>query len=250
VIKAERRILNNLGFVVHVHHPHKLIYVYLHVLGLLRNNDNEILQKAWNYMNDGLRTDMFLRYTPATIACACIFLAVRTNKETVVLPKHPFPWFELFDVSDRDVKSVCSMLIDLYSIKKSPNFIKLSHEIELLYETFLDQQKPDIVDRTAEKREETNLTQNSNVLAKIVNKHNEKPIIDKAEVETKRKNEPSRIEKNDRKRSRSRESRHHRIIRSHGRSRSRSRDRHRRSYDREGFVLKHEDRVKRTKRAK
>jgi len=225
VIKAERRILNNLGFVVHVHHPHKLIYVYLHVLGLLRNNDNEILQKAWNYMNDGLRTDMFLRYTPATIACACIFLAVRTNKETVVLPKHPFPWFELFDVSDRDVKSVCSMLIDLYSIKKSPNFIKLSHEIELLYETFLDQQKPDIVDRTAEKREE-------------------------AEVETKRKNEPSRIEKNDRKRSRSRESRHHRIIRSHGRSRSRSRDRHRRSYDREGFVLKHEDRVKRTKRAK
>jgi hypothetical protein len=28
-------------------------------------------------MNDGLRTDMFLRYQPETIACACIFLAAR-----------------------------------------------------------------------------------------------------------------------------------------------------------------------------
>lgn len=29
-------------------------------------------------MNDGLRTDIFLRYRPETIACACIHLAART----------------------------------------------------------------------------------------------------------------------------------------------------------------------------
>lgn len=45
VIKTERRILNTLGFVVHVHHPHKLIYVYLHILKLL--SVKELLQKAW-----------------------------------------------------------------------------------------------------------------------------------------------------------------------------------------------------------
>lgn len=30
-----------------------------------------------NYMNDSLRTDIFLRFTPETIACACIDLAAR-----------------------------------------------------------------------------------------------------------------------------------------------------------------------------
>ena len=29
-------------------------------------------------MNDSLRTDIFLRFTPETIACACIDLAART----------------------------------------------------------------------------------------------------------------------------------------------------------------------------
>uniref|UniRef100_A0A915DVS2 Cyclin-like domain-containing protein n=1 Tax=Ditylenchus dipsaci TaxID=166011 RepID=A0A915DVS2_9BILA len=84
VIKAERRILNVLGFVVHVDHPHKLIYVYLHSLFLLDNK--EMLQKAWSYMNDGLRTDLFLRHHPETIACACIHLAAKTIDLPVLLP--------------------------------------------------------------------------------------------------------------------------------------------------------------------
>lgn len=45
VIKTERRILNVLGFVVHVQHPHKLIYAYMHVLKILDRKD--ILYKAW-----------------------------------------------------------------------------------------------------------------------------------------------------------------------------------------------------------
>lgn len=45
VIKTERRILNTLGFVVHVHHPHKLIYTYLQSLKCMGNQ--ELLQRAW-----------------------------------------------------------------------------------------------------------------------------------------------------------------------------------------------------------
>lgn len=37
----------------------------------------EILISFRNYMNDSLRTDIFLRYTPETISCACIDLAAR-----------------------------------------------------------------------------------------------------------------------------------------------------------------------------
>ena len=30
-----------------------------------------------NYMNDSLRTDVFLRYSAETVACACIYLSAR-----------------------------------------------------------------------------------------------------------------------------------------------------------------------------
>lgn len=46
VIKAERKLLNALGFVVHVNHPHKLIYAYLLALGGLGNH--ELTQRAWS----------------------------------------------------------------------------------------------------------------------------------------------------------------------------------------------------------
>ncbi|VDN06655.1 unnamed protein product [Thelazia callipaeda] len=124
VIKAERKLLNALGFVVHVNHPHKLIYTYLHALGATENH--ELMQKAWSYMNDGLRTDIFLRYRPETIACACIHLAARTITEPVPLPREPFLWFEAFDASDKDVQTISYLLLQVYSRIRAPNWTRLN----------------------------------------------------------------------------------------------------------------------------
>lgn len=40
-----------------------------------------------NYMNDSLRTDVFVRFQPESIACACIYLAARTLEVSVPLPQ-------------------------------------------------------------------------------------------------------------------------------------------------------------------
>ncbi|XP_071608938.1 cyclin-L1 isoform X4 [Heliangelus exortis] len=45
VIKAERRVLKELGFCVHVKHPHKIIVMYLQVLECERNQT--LVQTAW-----------------------------------------------------------------------------------------------------------------------------------------------------------------------------------------------------------
>ncbi|VDK42882.1 unnamed protein product [Anisakis simplex] len=124
VINAERKLLNALGFVVHVRHPHKLIYAYLQALGCI--NNHELMQKAWSYMNDGLRTDIFVRYRPETIACACIYLAARTISKPIALPQQPFPWFEAFDASDRDVKAISMILLKLYTKTRAPNWLRLN----------------------------------------------------------------------------------------------------------------------------
>ncbi|RCN42500.1 Cyclin protein [Ancylostoma caninum] len=117
MIKAERRLLATLGFVVHVKHPHKLICAYCFVLRAHHRTD--LIQRAWTYMNDGLRTDMFVRYSPETIACACIFLAARTVQPQVPLPDKPRNWYELFDASDTDVHTIATMLLNMYSNQKA-----------------------------------------------------------------------------------------------------------------------------------
>ena len=52
----------------------QLIISYLFVLGL--NDNPEIAKLAWSYMNDGLRTNIFIRFSVEAIACACIHLSL------------------------------------------------------------------------------------------------------------------------------------------------------------------------------
>jgi len=68
-------------------------------------------------MNDSLRTDVFLRYSPETIACACIYLTARKLK--IVLPKSPKPWYNLFvDADEKDIQDICRKIIQLYKRPK------------------------------------------------------------------------------------------------------------------------------------
>jgi len=114
IIKAERRVLKELGFCVHVKHPHKIIVMYLKWLEL--DSFRELLQMSWNFMNDSLRTDVFVRYPPETIAVACIYLSARKLKEP--LPKNP-SWFEVLGVEEDDIKDCCYRMICLYNRQKA-----------------------------------------------------------------------------------------------------------------------------------
>ncbi|XP_045715254.1 cyclin-L2 isoform X1 [Phyllostomus hastatus] len=113
IIKAERRVLKELGFCVHVKHPHKIIVMYLQVLECERNQ--HLVQTSWNYMNDSLRTDVFVRFQPESIACACIYLAARTLE--IPLPNRPH-WFLLFGTSEDQIQEICLKILQLYTRKK------------------------------------------------------------------------------------------------------------------------------------
>ncbi|XP_077998065.1 cyclin-L1-like [Glandiceps talaboti] len=113
VIKAERRVLKELGFCVHVKHPHKMIVTYLQILECQRNV--KLVQTSWNYMNDSLRTDAFVRYPPETIACACIYLSARQLK--IPLPNRP-PWYALLGASQEQLQEISLMILRLYARPK------------------------------------------------------------------------------------------------------------------------------------
>merc|ERR1719348_859015 len=113
IIKAERRVLKELGFCVHIKHPHKLIVMYLQLLSYESNT--KFIQMSWNFMNDSLRTDCFVRYQPETIACACIYLSAR--KLGIPLPKKP-AWYSILGVEQDDIRDCCYRIICLYQRSK------------------------------------------------------------------------------------------------------------------------------------
>uniref|UniRef100_A0A8C6NVM3 Cyclin L1a n=1 Tax=Nothobranchius furzeri TaxID=105023 RepID=A0A8C6NVM3_NOTFU len=124
VIKAERRVLKELGFCVHVKHPHKIVVMYLQVLECEKNQ--VLVQTAWNYMNDSLRTNVFVKFQAETIACACIYLAARALQ--MPLPTRPH-WYLLFGVTEDQIKEICVTTLKLYTRKK-PNYDQLEKEVE------------------------------------------------------------------------------------------------------------------------
>lgn len=66
-------------------------------------------------MNDSLRTDVFVRFQPESIACACIYLAARTLE--IPLPNRPH-WFLLFGATEEEIREICLKILQLYTRKK------------------------------------------------------------------------------------------------------------------------------------
>lgn len=79
-----------------------------------------------SYMNDSLRTDVFLRYMPETIACSCVYLSARILE----IPLPPV-WFEVFLINEDDIKNVCKIILKLYTRSK-PNQDHLNDVIDKL----------------------------------------------------------------------------------------------------------------------
>jgi Mg-chelatase subunit ChlI len=70
-----------------------------------------------NYINDSLRTDVFLRFPPETIACACIDLAARNLQ--IPLPRNP-PWYLTFGAQTEEIRYIMIAILRLYQHRPKP----------------------------------------------------------------------------------------------------------------------------------
>jgi hypothetical protein len=64
-------------------------------------------------MNDALRTDVFVRFKPEAVACACIHLATRKQQ----LPMPP-DWWAAFGCTTTDVDAIVAEINAMYSRPK------------------------------------------------------------------------------------------------------------------------------------
>ncbi|MEN2496910.1 MAG: Cyclin-L1, variant 2 [Marteilia pararefringens] len=124
--RQEFRVLAALGYNVKVNNPHKIIFIYLKLLNLLDNMP--LVQSAWNYMNDALRSHVvFPCHTPEIISTACICLAARNQH--IPLPTEPC-WLPLFnsDITDSQILQIIQDIIAVYSVDTSHASIEAAEQ--------------------------------------------------------------------------------------------------------------------------
>ncbi|CAM9491429.1 unnamed protein product [Hapterophycus canaliculatus] len=111
MLRVELHVLKELGFGFYniMDHPHKFILYYLRVLEL--DIEGDVSQRAWNYINDSLRTDLSLRFRSEVIACAAIYMASRSLG--IKLPDNP-PWWVLFNADMQEMGEICNTILALY----------------------------------------------------------------------------------------------------------------------------------------
>jgi hypothetical protein len=123
LIRAERELLKELGFILYSEHPHKFILNYVKLLSPSKDKEPALAQAAWNFINDSQRTNVCMKYAPEVICCAAIWFAARSVG--IKLPSHTTPpWWELFDAKKEDMDAVCATVTDLYSRPRA-HYVKL-----------------------------------------------------------------------------------------------------------------------------
>ncbi|KAK9388389.1 cyclin-like protein [Lipomyces mesembrius] len=103
----ELRILTTLAFDMHVVTPYTLCFEYLVAMNVDNERQKIIAQRAWNYINDTMKTKICILHQPNVIAATAIWLAAR---EADVELLDGEKWWEAFDVDTEDMGHVVLLL--------------------------------------------------------------------------------------------------------------------------------------------
>ena len=124
LVKAERELLKELGFILYTEHPHKFILNYAKLLTVDEGTSKRLAQHAWNFINDSQRTDACIKHAPEVICCAAIFMSAR-----VLQLKLPSGWWELFDAQKDEMDAVVAQISALYS-RPPARYVRLQPDPE------------------------------------------------------------------------------------------------------------------------
>ncbi|XP_002992165.2 cyclin-T1-4 [Selaginella moellendorffii] len=111
LLTGENLLLSTLGFDLNVSHPYRPMV--LAVRKLAPAFQSSIAQVAWNFINDGLKTTLFLQFKPHHIAAGAIFLGAKFLK--LKLPGDgEKAWWREFRVTPRQLEEVSNQMLELY----------------------------------------------------------------------------------------------------------------------------------------
>ncbi|XP_063716247.1 cyclin-K-like [Symsagittifera roscoffensis] len=129
LLTYERILLQAIQFDLIVEHPHQYITKYAKTLKGSKEKVEKLVQIAWNFANDSLRTTLCLEWEPPIIAIAFLQLAGKFNNVDLnamqgVSDRRNW-WFNIFDDLSVDLlDDICHQVLDLYNDSKSGSKLK------------------------------------------------------------------------------------------------------------------------------
>eukprot|EP00795_Rhopilema_esculentum_P003210 gene3210-1525_t len=118
VMMLERILLQTIKFDLQVDHPYQYLIKYGKDLKGDKERINELVQKAWIFINDSLSTCICLHYKPSVVALAMFHLAAKLSKQNMqnFTPVPRQDWWRLFlpDVEQSVLDDICNEMMDLY----------------------------------------------------------------------------------------------------------------------------------------
>ncbi|KAL4205157.1 hypothetical protein AMTRI_Chr01g135900 [Amborella trichopoda] len=108
VIEAEQMILTTLDFELTVQHPYIPLTTVLSKLGL---SQSVLVNLAWNLVNEGLRSSLWLQFKPHHIAAGAVFLAAKFLNLDLV--SNQSVWQE-FQTTPSIIQDVSQQLMELF----------------------------------------------------------------------------------------------------------------------------------------
>lgn len=126
VITMERILLKTIKFDLQVDHPYRFLIEYAKCL---KSNGTvpkeQVVQKAWNFINDSLETTLCLQWEPEIIAVAMMYLASKISKYEVAdwkgrTTEHQ-KWWDMFvrDITKNILDDICHQVSPIYAHKSS-----------------------------------------------------------------------------------------------------------------------------------
>eukprot|EP00435_Cladocopium_sp_Y103_P012084 s1898_g3.t1 len=114
IISVEQQILSELGFgaslLRETPHRHMLHFLRSGALNVFSTRV-DLVQSAWNFLNDSACSTLCCEYQPHEIATACIFLAA--DKLQIQLPSRP-PWWNACYTRYEDMMQIAKSMNALY----------------------------------------------------------------------------------------------------------------------------------------
>lgn len=115
---TESFLLRELGFQVQPASPVGLLISYMKILEITSNSDHqELPQVALNFLNDALKTNVYVLFQPRILAVSAISLALdRLNLNFLLPPPESltFPWYSLFDVNETELAACKQIILTVY----------------------------------------------------------------------------------------------------------------------------------------
>eukprot|EP00794_Sanderia_malayensis_P020414 gene20414-22427_t len=118
VMMLERILLQTIKFDLQVDHPYQYLIQYGKDLKGDKERINELVQKAWIFINDSLSTCICLHYQPAVVSLAMLHLAAKLSKQSMqnFTPVPRQDWWRHFspETEQSTLDDICNEMMDLY----------------------------------------------------------------------------------------------------------------------------------------